>query len=135
MEPIQMAKTINCIGQMATGHSIDGNPLAVLIGMHTMLPIFDSPLFARHFASSRFLDRFRQEARSSEFRRPYSAIAIVFAAVGPRDSTGFGADDAVKAWRRALTDREREIAGLAAQGLGNQQIAKRPGLADGTIRF
>ena len=44
-------------------------------------------------------------------------------------------DDAVEAWRTALTDREREIASLAAQGLGNQEIAKRLGLADGTVRF
>ena len=43
--------------------------------------------------------------------------------------------DAPEAWRTALTDREREIASLAAQGLGNQEIAKRLGLADGTVRF
>jgi two-component system nitrate/nitrite response regulator NarL len=44
-------------------------------------------------------------------------------------------DDAVEAWRTALTDREREIASLAVQGLGNQEIARRLGLADGTVRF
>jgi DNA-binding NarL/FixJ family response regulator len=44
-------------------------------------------------------------------------------------------NDAPKAWRTALTDREREIASLAAQGLGNQEIAQRLGLADGTVRF
>ena len=42
-------------------------------------------------------------------------------------------NDAPKAWRTALTDREREIASLAAQGL--QEIAKRLGLTDGRIRF
>ena len=44
-------------------------------------------------------------------------------------------NDAPHAWRTALTDREREIASLAALGLGNQEIAKRLGLADGTVRF
>ena len=44
-------------------------------------------------------------------------------------------NDAPEAWHTALTDREREIASLAAQGLGNKDIAKRLGLADGTVRF
>ena len=44
-------------------------------------------------------------------------------------------NDAPNTWRTALTDREREIASLAAKGLGNQEIAKRLGLADGTVRF
>jgi DNA-binding NarL/FixJ family response regulator len=43
--------------------------------------------------------------------------------------------DSPEAWRTTLTDREREIARLAVQGLGNQEIAKRLGLADGTVRF
>ena len=44
-------------------------------------------------------------------------------------------NDAPHAWRTALTDREQGIASLAAQGLGNQEIAMRLGLADGTVRF
>jgi len=38
-------------------------------------------------------------------------------------------------WRNLLTMREQEIMLLAARGLGNQEIARKLGLAEGTIRF
>ncbi len=38
-------------------------------------------------------------------------------------------------WRNLLTMREQEIMLLAARGLGNREIARKLGLAEGTIRF